>query len=139
MPSNNKDNSILNKEGYRFLFHHSPIGQIILDKNCCIIDINQVMINMLDSDFDSLIGYNIMTNKILNQNGFSTKLLDALNDNKIQGEIPYETRYGRNIILKYNIIPITGSNKEIIGLQTVAEDITNFAKNQQELIESKKV
>lgn len=112
---------------YKSLIENAPIGISTADINGRISDVNPMLLNILGSpSIDATKKINILEFPALVNSGFSDDFLLCLKTQKlIISEIPYESKWGKKIYIRYHLNCIYDNKKNIIGVQAIIEDITD--------------
>lgn len=110
------------EERYRILFDQSPVGVYIFDKDLKVTQCNKRMVEILQSSYDKIIGFNIRDLK--------DKSFVPVTEKTIQGQHSYReglyqaTTSRANVWLSQYFSPLYDENGDVIGGVGVAEDIT---------------
>jgi diguanylate cyclase (GGDEF)-like protein/PAS domain S-box-containing protein/putative nucleotidyltransferase with HDIG domain len=120
-----------NEEKYRNIFEHCPAGIFNFDKDCRIIDCNDIFVNIAGTSKENLLGYNMLASH-------NHHIADCIK-RAIRGEVTeYRGEYHSRTADKSTPIlgkaaPIFSSEGEIIGGTGIVEDITERKKLGDEL------
>lgn len=120
-----------NEEKYRNIFEYCPAGVFNFDKDCRIIDCNDIFVNIAGISKEKLLGYNLLGSHDQN-------VVDCIK-RAIKGEIAehrgvYHSRTAnKSTPILGKAAPIFSSEGEIIGGTGIVEDITERKKLGDEL------
>lgn len=119
----------MSRKLYRELADNAPVGVTCCDRKGNINYINNRMLEILGSESAEITkNINLMTFPLLINFGFSEKLLDCMENNKIyMYDTNYSSKWGKNIWLRIHIKPICSGEDtdfKISGAQIMADDIT---------------
>lgn len=117
---------IASEKKYRRLVHNSPTGILYFTKDGTIQEANDNFIRVLGArSKHDIISKNLFDFEGLKATPIIDEVKSALKTGKnFYNEIQYKTIWGREIYVKYYIIPIVNENDDIIGILVNGEDIT---------------
>ena len=112
------------EERYRFLFTHSPIGIVQLDKNGVIVMVNDKYTEIIGASVQQLIGFNTLAN--IRDPGFLAAIQEALNGKTGLFEGEYTSVIsGKKLSLRMVTQPLGTEESSLSGVIGIIEDITN--------------
>lgn len=112
------------EERYRFLFTHSPIGIVQLDKNGVIVMVNDKYTEIIGASIQQLIGFDTLAN--IRDPGFLAAIQDALNGKTGLFEGEYTSVIsGKKLSLRMVTQPLGTEESSLSGVIGIIEDITN--------------
>ncbi|MBC7473612.1 MAG: PAS domain S-box protein [Candidatus Sericytochromatia bacterium] len=129
------------EEKYKLLIENSPIGILFADTEGNIIDANSVLVKVLGSP-------SIEATKKINLLAFANLVDSGLSENfkrcfetgqTIISEILYNSRWDKFIYIRYHLTCIYNSQKNVIGVQALIEDITERKVSEIALKESEEL
>lgn len=129
------------EKNFRLLFEYSPFGTYIATPNGDIIDGNGALLKMLGSpSIEATKQINVLTFPPLVKNGYAQLFKQCVDNKKILTlEIPYTSKWGKEIILSSYIIPLINENGIVEKVYTVMEDITERKNIEVSLRESEEL
>lgn len=112
---------------FRLIFENSPIGIYMGDTKGNILDANTSLIHILGSpSIEATKGINVLIFPPLVQNGYADKYLECINTGiSLELEMPYQTKWGKDIFLRSFIVPLKNANGDVEKVYTLIEDVTN--------------
>ncbi len=123
---------------YRSLFDVAPIGIVLVDTEGKILEVNHFLLEILGSPSpEATKAINMLTFPPLVAAGVSRVFKDCMDERrKMSAEIPYTTKWGKQICLRAIVTPKLNEKGEIEGCQAVMEDITLRRQTELALKES---
>ncbi len=121
---------------YENLYLNSPLGILTVSKNGNIIDANPRLIELLGSpSIEQTKLINLLTFEPLINAGMSAKLSESIKTaQNCQGNGYYVTKWGKELYLRYLIIPLfTENTHDFEYLQCIISDATDFLKANETL------
>jgi diguanylate cyclase (GGDEF)-like protein/PAS domain S-box-containing protein len=119
------------EQRYRILFEQSPIGVFIFDKELRIRQCNERMVQILQSSYDKIIGFDMHN---LKDRGFIPGMEDALEGQASHHEGFYEaTTSLASLWLSLHFSPLSDANGNPICGIAVVEDITERKRAEEGL------
>lgn len=122
---------IQSEERYRNLFEQSPVGVYLFDTEMKVTNCNQRMVEMLESSYDDIIGYNI--GELNNKNFYETTKKTLEGHYSYQEDFYEATTSSAKLWLSQHFSPLFDSHGNVIGGMGVAEDITERRRTEEEL------
>ncbi|MFA9388289.1 MAG: PAS domain S-box protein [Prolixibacteraceae bacterium] len=118
---------------FRLIFENSPIGIYMGDTKGNILDANTSLIHILGSpSIEATKGINVLKFPPLVQNGYAAKYMECISSGRsIELEMPYQTKWGKEIFLRSFIVPLKNANDKVEKVYTLIEDITNRKRAEQ--------
>lgn len=125
-----------NEQKFRLLFENSPLGIYIANTDGTIIDGNNALLTILGSpSLEYTKQINVLKFPPLIENGYADLFLKCIKENKICiAEIPYKTKWGKQIYLSNYLVPLTNSSGNVESIYTLMEDISKRKQAEEELI-----
>jgi PAS domain S-box-containing protein len=112
------------EEKYRGIFEHSPLGILQIDKNGIITASNEKLAEILGSNVDKLIGFDLLQS-VKDQN-VRKATLSALSGKLVHFEGPYVSVTGsESVYLRGVFSPLASSDGSIVAAIGIVEDITS--------------
>ncbi len=126
---------------YKSLIENAPIGILTADINGNIVDVNNILVNILGSPSkEETKEINLLAFSPLKESGFSSDFLKCLETRAIiTSEIPYKTKWGKSIFIRYQLTCILAPQGNVTGIQALVEDITQRKKSEKALKESEEL
>ncbi len=123
---------------YRVLFDTAPAGIITVDPEGKIREVNQEMLKFLGSpSAEQTKAINMFTFPPLVEAGISRSLQECLETgNSFVCEHPYQSKWGKSVVLHYHLAAIKDDNGANIGVQAIALDYTKYRQAEDELRKS---
>jgi PAS domain S-box-containing protein len=123
---------------YRNLVENAPLGIISVDSKGNIIDVNSMLVAMLGSpSVEAIRGINLLTFPSLIEAGISRDFRHCLDSGlPVIAEHLYNTKWGKQVYLRYHLTPIRDQGNKIIGVQAIVEDSTERMLVEKALRES---
>ena len=118
---------IENEHKFRLIFDNSPLGIYIATTDGVIVDCNKSLLNILGSpSIEATKAINVLTFPPLVQNGYADKFKQCIVDGSvIEFEVPYKTKWHKEVFLHSFLIPLKDSATGIIEkVYTLIDDIT---------------
>jgi PAS domain S-box-containing protein len=125
------------EELYRILFDQSPVGVYIFDRDLKVTQCNKRMVEILQTSYDNIIGFNIRDLK--------DKSFLPVTEKTIQGENSYHeglyqaTTSQAQVWLSQHFSPLYDVRGNVLGGIGVAEDITERKRVEAALIENERM
>jgi PAS domain S-box-containing protein len=111
------------EERYRFLFIHSPIGIVQLDKDGVIVMVNDKYTEIIGAGKEQLIGFNTLAE--IRDPDFLSAIQDAMNGRTGLFEGEYTSVLsGRKVFLRMVTQPLGTGESSLSGVIGIIEDIT---------------
>ena len=128
------------EENYRQLIESAPLGIISMDMKGSIIDINQKSSEILGSpSINDTQAINLLAFPPLIKTGISADLKSCISTgNPVSGEVPYTSKWGKDLYLKYEICPVYNKDGTYNKVQAIFQDIMDSKRIQRSLEESEK-
>ncbi|HQO01402.1 MAG TPA: response regulator [Spirochaetota bacterium] len=128
------------EENYRQLIESAPLGIISMDMKGSIIDINQKSSEILGSPSkNDTQAINLLAFPPLIKTGISADLKSCISTgNPVSGEVPYTSKWGKDLYLKYEICPVYNKDGTYNKVQAIFQDIMDSKRIQRSLEESEK-
>lgn len=125
------------EERYRILFDQSPVGVYIFDKDLRVTQCNKRMVEILQTTYDKVLGYNI---RELKDQTFVPVTEQTLEGRYSYQEGMYEaTTSGAKVWLSQYFSPLYDEKGGVVGGIGVAEDITERKMAEQALRENERM
>jgi len=126
------------EEQFRLIFQNSPLGIYIADTNGKILSANMSLVNMLGSpSVEATRKINVLKFPTLVHNGYAENFKMCVKENKtVTLEMPYTTKWGKEIFLSTYIIPLADSHGNVEKVYTIMEDIAIRKKGEEILRKS---
>ncbi len=120
---------------YRLLFETAPVGILTALPDGTITGVNPEALNILGSpSAEATMSINLRTFPPLAQAGLAKDFERCLEERRaLKGERPYTTKWGKSIVLSYQVTPIFEENGEIESLQIILQDFTERRRAEDEL------
>ncbi|MBC3889698.1 PAS domain S-box protein [Acetobacterium paludosum] len=123
------------KERYKLIFNHVPVGIMQFDTNGKIVNCNEKFAQIIGTDKDNLIGFNASAVK---DPIFYNAYISVLNNKTIEVENEYHSLSGnKTTYLRALFEPVIGEKGATIGAIGIVEDISK-RKNLEKQIEFEK-
>ena len=114
------------------------IGILSITKDGQITDVNTAALQTLGSpSAEATKNINLLTFPPLIEAGISADFQDCVESARpVSAEHPYVTKWGKSIIVKYQLTPVLSPGGKIILVQAIMEDITERKRAEETLHES---
>ncbi|MGB8644998.1 MAG: PAS domain S-box protein [Anaerolineae bacterium] len=110
---------------YRLLVENAPLGIMSVDRDGQVIDLNSKFVELLGfNSADQLRGVNIVHDAALVGSGVAEMAQCCLMGESSVTEQPYTTATGKQVYLRLHLTPRRDDSGQVIGMQGIAEDIT---------------
>jgi|GEM_PF-989662 len=125
-------------ERYRLVVSNSPLGIAVCDTTGKLELVNESLVKMLGSpSVEATMQINAFNFPLLRKAGiskvFRTTLETGLN---LTSDHFYKSKWGKETFVRFFLTPVRDSNEMIIGIQALAQDITEVKKAEESLRES---
>ncbi len=122
----------MNRERYRMLFEHAPIGIILADREGQILEVNPIALQVLGSpSFEATKEINIITFPPLVKSGISAALQSCVDSAKSSyGQYTYVTKWGKTIQTRLRYVPILDAINQTGMVNILIEDVTEQKKEE---------
>ena len=123
------------EERYRVLVETSPAGILSCDRNGNITMVNAEVVKLLGSpSAEATKQVNVFTFEPLIEIGLSANLKKCMETGQVyRGETHYVTKWGKRVYMRMHFAPYHNSAGEIVGVQGIIEDFTEYKKSQDQL------
>jgi len=120
---------------YKLLVEKAPIGIITFEKDGRIIDVNSKLLEIIGSpSAEKTREINVLNFAPMVKAGLSADFINCFTHGETrQYEKAYLTKWGKNLILRYNLTPLRSANGSIIGVLATMEDFTDRKAAEEEL------
>lgn len=111
---------------YRTLMENAPLGIVVCDQRGQITDVNPALLTILGSpSAEATRAINILTFPPLIEAGVAEDFGRCLKTGTpLVSEHPYNTKWGKQIYLRYHLSPLRNDKNEVQAVLGIAEDFT---------------
>ncbi|MBI5524965.1 MAG: PAS domain S-box protein [Deltaproteobacteria bacterium] len=126
------------EERYKSLIRHSPLGILAADTDGRILLLNKALLEILGSPSEETTKeINLLSFPPLVESGAAALFLRCMETGEpVQAEIPYRSKWGKQIVTHVYVTPIRGPAGETAGFQAIVDDITERIRTGAALNES---
>ncbi len=125
-------------EDYRLLVDHAPVGVFLADQEGNIKLVNPQLLRILGSpSAEATKQINLLTFPLLKKAGISAAVEQCLEKKESNiSEFFYTSKWGKDFCGRLYLNPARDTSNQIIGIQGIVEDITEYKKIEQKIRES---
>jgi PAS domain S-box-containing protein len=129
------------EERYRVLVENAPVGILTVDAAGRIADVNPMLVRLLGFvSVEDARGINVLTVPTLVDSGLTADLFDCFESKKPGTfERSYVNPQGRDICLRYHLVPLSYPGRPEIGVQAIVEDISETRRLEAQLQQAHKM
>ncbi|WKY47361.1 sensor domain-containing diguanylate cyclase [Eubacteriaceae bacterium ES3] len=122
-------------ERYRLLVENSPAGIITCDRDGEILMVNPAVVKLLGSpSVEATKAVNVFTFPPLVDSGIAASLKHCAETGEdFRGESIYTSKWGKDVYLRMHFVPLHNFTGEIVGVQGIVEDFTDYKKAQDQM------
>lgn len=123
------------ENNYKEILDDLPLGIISCKSDGTIISVNSFLVELLGSpSVDATKQINVLTFPPLVKAGISTAFQEVITNKKaLFFEIPYNSKWGKDLFLCIRMIPHRDNEENVIGCHAIVEDITTRKEYKEEL------
>ena len=127
-------------EEYKRIFEYAPIGIMTINCDGVAVKMNQHMLDILGSpSAEATRKISILKVPALVDNGFVGDFNTCISTKKVQkNRTRYKSKWGVLKFVKYILTPITNKGGDVVGVQTIYEDITDQHETLEALADSER-
>ncbi len=125
---------------FRLLVNDAPVGILLVARDGKILDVNKKLVEILGSPSpEATKELNMLTFPLLVKAGISGLVKRCMEEGRqISSELPYTSKWGKNIFLRTILTPILDSTGNVTGCQALMEDFTPRKEAEMSLAESER-
>ncbi len=117
---------------FKSIFENSPLGIYMATKEGVIIEANTALLAILGSpSIEATKSINVLTFPPLVKNGYAEKFKTCVKKGiTIEMEIPYKTKWGKEIYLHSFLVPLKNQKGEVENVYTLIDDISQRKRSE---------
>ncbi len=126
---------------YRSLKENSPLGLLSFDREGRVVEINAQALRILGAPSEEVLrSRDLFESSPFADPTYAVLARDCLDLGKLSvNELTCRSAWGKEIFVRLHVAPITNSEGEVSGVQTLVEDIADFKRTQDLLLKSERL